>query len=66
MRVFEGIKISNGYGQRMIESVYQIPNEWIDQISKEMRRTFQAETKNLQTPWDRSCLSEGFYVRVQQ
>jgi cytoskeletal protein RodZ len=47
MRVFESIKISNGNGQRVVESVYQIPNEWIDQISKEMCRVAQEDTKNL-------------------
>lgn len=53
------------YTKNLVRAMQQ-PNKPIEQVFKEVRRAVQAETKNLQTPWENTSLSGDFYFRVQK
>ena len=53
------------YTKNLVKAMQQ-PNKTIEQVFKEVRRSVQEETKNLQTPWENTSLSGDFYFKVQR
>ena len=53
------------YTKHLVRAMQQ-PNRKIEEVFKEVRRAVQAETKELQTPWENTSLSGDFYFRVQK
>ena len=56
---------NSSYTSALVKAI-QTPNRPIEQVSKEVRRAVQEETKNQQTPWENTSLRGDFYFRVQR
>jgi uncharacterized caspase-like protein len=61
---YDGSGRNSPYMKHFLEAI-KTPNRGIEQIFKEVRRNVQAETKNLQTPWENTSLSGDFYFKVK-
>jgi uncharacterized caspase-like protein len=61
---FDGTGRNSPYMKYFLEAI-KTPNKTIEQVFKEVRKNVQAETKNLQTPWENTSLSGDFYFKVK-
>jgi uncharacterized caspase-like protein len=61
---YDGSGRNSPYMKHFLEAI-KTPNLGIEQVFKEVRKNVQAETKNLQTPWENTSLSGDFYFKVK-